>query len=109
MAEFGGMGGIEGGRPINLSDPFELAVNRALGPQIRADDNMAAAMWSALANNGWTHKNGDEAAYTFRAAGDLIAAIRGRGDYMDWYMSGPYATVSEDIAAALKAEGWTCE
>lgn len=46
---------------------------------------------------------------SFRAAGDLIAAILGRGDYMDWYCSGQYATVSERIDSAMSAEGWTWE
>lgn len=88
-------------------DKFEAAVDRALGDQIRVDDAMAAAMWSALANVDWFHPaSGDSASYSFRAAGDLIAAIRGRGNYLDWYCSGPYATVSDHIARSLKKEGW---
>lgn len=109
MTDFGGLGGISGGRPRDETDLFETAVDRALGEQMRADDSLCREMWSALANVDWTHENGDTAGYSFRAAGDLIAAIIGRGDYMDWYCSGPYATVSERIDRALQSEGWTWE
>ncbi len=106
MTDYGGMGGIEGGRPPDPADLFEMAVARALGPFLRTDDALCADMWSALANQAWRHDNGDTASYSFRAAGDLIAALRGAGDYMDWYCSGPYETVSERIREALAREGW---
>jgi len=104
---FGGLGGLWDGRGLDPEDKFEVAVNRALGDQIRADDEMATAMWSALANVDWYHpETGNTASYSFRAAGDLIAAIRGSGHYMDWYCSGPYAQVSDHIARSLKKQGW---
>lgn len=109
MAEYGGMGGISGGRELDDTDAFEAAVSRALGATMRTDDALCCEMWSALANQDWKHVNGDTAGYSFRAAGDLIAAVIGRGDYMDWYCSGPYADVSERIEVALAAEGWTPE
>ncbi|MDE2621545.1 MAG: hypothetical protein KGL54_15415 [Sphingomonadales bacterium] len=107
MAHYGGWGGITGGRPLNEGDPFEMAVARSLGPAMREDDALASEMWSALANLDWARDDGDTAGYSFRAAGDLVAAVRGKGeDYMDWYCSGPYAVVSERVAAALAQEGW---
>jgi len=107
MADFGGLGGLKECRPMNESDLFEQAVNRALGDAMRESDSLCRDMWSALANVEWSHENGDTASYSFRAAGDLIAAILGRGNYMDWYCSGEYATVSDVIEEAMQAEGWT--
>lgn len=116
MTEFGGLGGVTGGREFDESDLFEAAVSRVLGEQIKASEprgwgakapyNPAEQMWCALANMDWAHENGDTAAYSFRAAGDMIAAIRGDGDYMDWYCCGPYAVVSDLVREAMAKEGW---
>jgi hypothetical protein len=101
------MGGISGGRPLNEADAFEVSANRSLGDVIRENDQVARALWSALANMAWRHVNGDVAAYSWRAAGDMIAAIRGDGDYMDWYCEGKPGQISDDVRAALRKEGWS--
>lgn len=106
MIDYGGLGGLWDGRSLNTEDVFEVAVNRSLGERIKSDDKVACAMWCALANVDWFHTNGDTAGYSFRAAGDLVAAIRGSGMYMDWYCCGPYATVSDEISEKMAMEGW---
>jgi hypothetical protein len=106
MSTFGGMGGQKRTRPRNPDDLFESAVARALD---LSDDSIAREVWSALANVDWRHENGDEAGYSFRAAGDLIASIRGHGTYLDWYCCGPYAWVSDRVSEAMAKEGWSWE
>jgi hypothetical protein len=103
---YGGMDGVWERRKFNPDDAFEAAVNRALGKQICKSEKFAAFMWGALANIDWEHESGDTAGYSFRAAGDLIAAIRGEGMYMDWYCSAPVGVVSKEIADAMAKEGW---
>ena len=109
MVKYGELGGFKGGRPMNEDDAFEMAIERCFGAKMRTDDELCRQVWSALANIIWRHENGDEASYTFRAGGDLVAAVRGRGDYMDWYMKSDAATVSDTVAQAMKSEGWAWE
>jgi len=105
--KFGGLGGIRGGRDLDTYDRFEMAVYSCLGQQMRADDSWCVDVWGSLANCGWQHTNGDTASYSFRAAGDLIAAVVGRGDYLDWYCSSDtYGVPVERVAVALSGEGW---
>jgi hypothetical protein len=89
-----------------LSERFEQALRDGLGDKVK-DDAIAKQLWSALANVDWYHpESHDEASYSFRAAGGLIADLRGAGCYMDWYCCGPYAEVSDLIAHTLKKQGW---
>ena len=106
MANYGGLGGLEHRRELDTDDAFEMTLNRVFGSRMKTDDQLCTEIWSAMANLDWKHENGDTAGYSFRAAGDLIAAIRGRGDYLDWYCNGPYETVTDEIEAAMSKEGW---
>lgn len=86
------------------SDRFEKDLSEMLDLK---DDEVAKQVWSALANVAWYRPESDEeAGYSFRAAGSMIAEIRGSGNYMDWYCCGPYATVSDHIARSMKKRGW---
>lgn len=110
---------MQGGRPRNPDDPFEAAVERALGERLRKEHvgvprlgwyegrAIGNRLWGSLANVDWTHENGDTASYSLRAAGDLIAAIVGEGDYMTYYCSAEHGVIDEEIADAMAREGWT--
>lgn len=93
---------------------FEQACERAFGAAIRAEPvgatpGVGTDLWCALANVDWAHPTHGDVGYSFRAAGDLIAALRREGMYMDWYCNGPSGHVAEHIEDALAAEGWTYE
>ena len=104
---FGGMGGVWGGRAMDTDDLFEVAINRACGERMRASRQDAYDVWGALSNVDWKHDNGDTASYTFRAAGDLVAAVVGDGtDYMDFYCNGHFGFVPEWVETAMAGEGW---
>jgi hypothetical protein len=92
-----------------VTDSFEQALRDGLGGTIK-NDEIAKQLWSALANVDWYNPTTrEDASYSFRAAGGLIAELRGEGDYMDWYCCGPYAEVSDHIARVLKKQGWIAD
>lgn len=79
---------------------------------IKTSSKFATDVWSALANVEWRHEDGTRFSCSWRAAGGIIARIRGEDKtdgmaYMNWYMSGPDAVVSDEIQEAFKERGWT--
>ena len=93
---------------------FAFALEAALGNFIRESPENAYTVWSALANVDWYREaEGSikiDGRFSFRGAGGLLAAIRNDGtDYVDYYCSGPYATVSPFIAQTMKKHGWEYE
>jgi len=96
-------------RPQNSYSLFEQSVEKCVGDWIRADHANAASMWCALANNYWFSINrapGTAVLYTFRSAGDLIAAIRKEGNYINWYACGTPGTVDPFIEGELMNDDW---
>ncbi len=96
---------------------FERDIEELFGDKMRSSDEACENMWSALANVSWHHPDHTEwdpifnevetAGWSFRGSGAMIARVIGRGDYMDWYCSGPYCTVADWIEEGLKSRGWT--
>jgi len=99
------LGGAWNGRPLHSDDLFEATVNELFGEKLKQDSGFGVRLWSSLANVEW-RKDGAIIGYSFRAAGDLIVAVIGKGHYMDWYCSGPEGTVDPEIAQMLASKGW---
>jgi hypothetical protein len=87
---------------------FEDTLRECFISDIRDNNDFCVEMWGALANVEWHHVKEPygRVSYSFRFAGSLIANIRGDGDYMDWYCSGPSGVISEKIRRTLKKHGW---
>jgi hypothetical protein len=86
-----------------------------LRQKLRTSDEYAQEFYAALCNNVF-HKQGEDpdALYSFswRQAGSVVADVRRKGDYLDWYCSGVAPTnvnegdVTVDVAEDLKKLGW---
>ena len=79
---------------------------------LRVEESKAQSFWGALANVNWFGPNGEEVAYSFRAAGDLLAAIRrdqGRLTYMNYYCSSEVGCVPDWIGQPMADAGWRHE
>ena len=93
-----------------IYDLFENVLKKYLGEEMKTNDELCVKVWSSLANVDWYYIRDTSAlhmvSYSFRAAGRLIAEIRESGNYMDWYCSGPDATVDGEVRRALRKEGF---
>lgn len=89
---------------------FRATLTRLFGVRMKTDDELCRQIWSALANVTWYHPNSrDLVGYSFRGAGAMITSIRDSGHYMDWYCSGEYAMVSDEIRQSFRGEGWIAD
>lgn len=103
------LGGKDHTPEIDMDNPFEVDCAIVFQSRVQ-DDSFCAAFWGSLANVVWKNpKRGQDIGYSFRAAGDLIAAIRGKGTYAEHYCSGPSGVVDSQVAEALAPFGWTYE
>jgi len=76
---------------------------------MRRNEKFGAELWSAMANVRWYYKDAPDKTYclySFREAGSLIASMLDNSIYLDWYLSGPIATVSKYIAEKMASKGW---
>jgi len=91
---------------------FEDDFRELFTSRLKEDEDFGSELWSAMANVEWIHEDDPEETRIhrgFRSAGSMIASMLGKGDYIDWYCSGPYETVSEYIAEKMAAKGWRYE
>lgn len=95
-----------------IYDHFEDTISKYLGERMKTDEALCTRIWSSLANVDWYYIKSQQliiCSYSFRAAGIIIAEIRGQGDYMHWYCSGPYQTVDEEFRKIMKKEGFIAD
>lgn len=86
---------------------FEKALEEEFGDRVKTDEGLAISLWSALTNIRWHHIDGFIVSYTFRASGELVAAmVGGRKTYMDYYCCGPHTVISQEIKDAMYKHGW---
>lgn len=99
-------GGLNQTRRHDHRDPFERDVAAAFGGLVRASISFGEELWSALTNVYWMHDDHAAVGYTFRSAGDLVAALYGEGNYMDWFSGSSPGRVSKQIEVSMAAAGW---
>jgi len=94
---------------INYDQKFDDDFRELFTKKLRENEDFGCELWSALANVKWFHGDDETkiaSGYSFREAGSLIASMLVKGDYMDWYCSGPAETVSDYIAEKMASRGW---
>ena len=96
-----------------IYDHFEQVIEKYLGERMKTDDELCQAVWSSLANVEWYYVKYRNkllrCAYSFRGAGSLISKIVDKGNYMDWYCSGPVATVNDEFRLIMKKGGFIAD
>ncbi len=76
---------------------FDLLNTDWLSKKVIESDSYAQNLYAALCNNIF-QKIGEESPWScsWRYAGGIIARIRKKGDYLDWYCSGIFVPFSEE-------------
>jgi hypothetical protein len=92
----------EDNEPIYYIDPewqknnmeFDLCSTSWILEKVRASDNYAQNLYAAICNRSFkkislsSTPNNTSWSASWRSAGDIIAEMKGEGDYLDWYCSG---------------------
>lgn len=97
--------------------------------KVQDNGTYAQNLYAAMCNNVfqrnevWPRLRDEYWSCSWRAAGGVVADLRGQGDYIDWYCSGimgageadsfqgyvSESTVTDEIRQDLFAIGWTVE
>ena len=97
--------------------------------KVQDRETYAQNLYAAMCNNVfqpnqvWPRLKDEYWSCSWRAAGGIVADLRGQGDYIDWYCSGIFgageadsfqgyvseSTVTDEIRQDLFAIGWTVE
>jgi hypothetical protein len=124
----------------NIVDPewqknnmqYDLRSSKELCDKVKASDVYAQNLYAAMCNMQWQSREfwqemkGETWSCSWRSAGGIIADMREKGDYIDWYCSGirggdepdvymagedprgyvPEGTVTEEVELDLNRLGW---
>ena len=97
--------------------------------KVQDRETYAQNLYAAMCNNVfqrnevWPRLRDEYWSCSWRAAGGIVAELRGQGDYIDWYCSGimgvgeadsfqgyvSESTITDEIRQDLFAIGWTVE
>ena len=71
-------------------------------------DVFVRLLYAALCNTTWRHDaTGQDWHCSWRHAGGVLAHIRGKGEYLDWYCSGDEGMVDEAVLVEIEKLGWS--
>ena len=95
------------GRAV-LPPSLERDLAAAPGVALRlSSDLFAQLLYAALCNTEWRHRPaGTLWSCSWRSAGGVVAHLRGKGDYMDWYCLGGEELVDEGVLVEIERLGW---
>lgn len=103
-------GGLNGFRDMareGVQGAFEGAWYENFYGRLMEDRAFGAELWSALTNTEWQRQDGAAVAYSFRAAGDVIASMLREGGYLDWYCCARPGEVTAEISNGMAVYGWS--
>jgi len=100
-------------RAISPGMEMDLRSCRWLSDKCKASETYSQNLYAALCNNRF-EKSEIIDGISWRMAGDLVAHLCERGDYINWYCSGlsgfddfvPEGVITEEVRSDLERLGW---
>jgi hypothetical protein len=81
---------------------YDLCQSREIVARVRDSRIYAQNLYAAMCNQAWQEQQVFEIladrtwSCSWRTAGAIVADMRGKGDYLDWYCSGLYTSNPDD-------------